>query len=194
MRTKFAGAMPWRTSPCASVRPSTIPGQIPAAEPIRAMIAASQAIMRRICPGVAATALSSAISRSRCWIERLSVLATTNMAMNSASPPNAAVTGIRVVRVASSSGYSPCPRAAPVSTCAPEAAARTRLMSKPGPASRPIASTRPGWPASAVASASVRKIALCWVTGSRGRATPTTVTMRVRAVDASGSRAPSAAG
>ena len=96
---KLGGAMPWRTSACPSARPSTIPGQIPAAEPIRATIAASQAIMRRIWPGVAATARSSAISRSRCWIERPSVLATTNIAMNSASPPNAAVTGINVVRV-----------------------------------------------------------------------------------------------
>ena len=50
--------------------------------------------------------------------------------------------------------------------------------SKPGAASTPIASTRPGWPASRVASASVRKIAVCWETGWRGRATPTTVTVR----------------
>ena len=93
------GAMPWRTSACPSVRPSTIPGQIPAAEPTRATIVASHAIMRRIWPGVAATARSSAISRSRCWIERPSVPATTNIAMNTASPANAAVTGINVVRV-----------------------------------------------------------------------------------------------
>ena len=91
-------------SPCASARPSTIPGQIPAAEPTRATTAASHAIMRRIWPGVAATARSSAISRSRCCIDRPSVLATTNIAMNIDSPPNAAVTGIKVVRVCSSSG------------------------------------------------------------------------------------------
>ena len=47
-RAKFGGAMPWRTSARASVRPSRIPGQIPATEPIRAMMPASQAIMRRI--------------------------------------------------------------------------------------------------------------------------------------------------
>ena len=82
--------------------------------------------MRRIWPGVAATARSSAISRSRCWIDRPSVLATTNIAMNIASPPNAAVTGIKIVRVSSSSGYSAAPRAPPVSTCAPPAAARRR--------------------------------------------------------------------
>ena len=35
-------------SACASARPSTIPGQIPAAEPTRATIVASHAIMRRI--------------------------------------------------------------------------------------------------------------------------------------------------
>ena len=52
--------------------------------------------MRRIWPGVAATARSSAISRSRCWIDRPIVLATTKIAMNSASPPNDAVTAISV--------------------------------------------------------------------------------------------------
>ena len=45
---KFGGAIPWRTRACPSVRPSTAPGQIPAAEPKRAMIAASHAIIRRI--------------------------------------------------------------------------------------------------------------------------------------------------
>ena len=44
--------------------------------------------------------------------------ATTNIAMNIASPPNAAVTGISVVRVCCSSGYSARPRASPVRTCA----------------------------------------------------------------------------
>ena len=57
--------------------------------------------MRRIWPGVAATARSSAISRSRCCIDRPSVLATTNIAMNIDSPPKAAVTGIKVVRTCS---------------------------------------------------------------------------------------------
>ena len=186
--------MPWRISPCARARPNTIPGQIPAAEPASATIAASHAIMRRIWPGVAATARSSAISRSRCWIDRPSVLATTNTAMNIASPPNAAVTGIMVVRVRSSSGYSAAPRASPVSTCAPPAAASRRPASKPGPVSTPIASTRPGWPASRVASASVRKIAVCWETGWRGRAMPTTVTVRAGPVAARGSRVPRLAG
>ena len=96
---KFGGAMPWRTSAWPSARPSSTPGQIPSSEPTRATIVASQAIMRRICPGVAAIARSRAISRSRCWIERPIVPATTNIAMNIASPPNAAVTGISVVRV-----------------------------------------------------------------------------------------------
>ena len=75
-----------------------IPGQMPAAEPRRPTIAASHAIMRRIWPGVAATARRSAISRSRCWIDRPIVLATTKIAMNSASPPNDAVTAISSVR------------------------------------------------------------------------------------------------
>ena len=122
------------------------------------------------------------------------MLATTNIAMNIASPPNAAVTGIKAVRVRSSSGYSAAPRAPPVSTCAPPAAARRRETSKPGAASTPIASTRPGCPASRVASASVRKIAVCWETGWRGRATPTTVTVRAGPVAARVSRAPSVAG
>ena len=74
------------------------------AEPTRPTIAASHAIMRRIWPGVAATARRSAISRSRCWIDRPIVLATTKMAMNSASPPNDAVTAISVVRACWSSG------------------------------------------------------------------------------------------
>ena len=87
--------MPWRTSACPSSSPSSMPGQTPAAEPIRPMSAASHPIMRRICRGVAATARSSAISRSRCWIDRPIVLVTTNIAMNSASPANAAVTGIK---------------------------------------------------------------------------------------------------
>jgi hypothetical protein len=64
--------------------------------------------------------------------------------MNIARPPNAAVTGIKVARVRSSSGYSAAPRAPPVSTCAPSAAARRRETSNPGPASTPIASTKPG--------------------------------------------------
>ena len=110
----FGGATPCSTSPSPSSRPRMIPGQIPAAAPTRPTIAASQEIMRRIWPGVAATARRSAISRSRCWIDRLIVLATTKIAMNSASPPNAAVTAISSVRVCSSSGYSALPRASPV--------------------------------------------------------------------------------
>ena len=145
-----------------------MPGQTPAAEPTRPTIAASHPIMRRIWPGVAATARSSAISRSRCWIDRPIVLVTTNIAMNSASPANAAVTAISVIRACWSSGCSALPRASPVSTCAPPAAARRREASKPGPASTPIASTRPGWPASRAASASVRKIAVCCETAWRG--------------------------
>ena len=54
-----------------------------------------------------------------------------------------------------------------------------------------MASTRPGWPASRTASASVEKIATSRRTGWRGRALPTTVTERVLSVDASASRAPS---
>ena len=72
------------------------------------------------------------------------MLATTKIAMNSASPPNDAVTAISVVRASWSSGYSALPRASPVSTTAPPAAARSREASKPGAASTPIASTRPG--------------------------------------------------
>ena len=94
---KVGGAMPWRTSASARARPRMTPGQMPAAEPSRPTIVASHAIMRRIWPGVAATARSSAISRSRCWIERPIVPATTNIAMNSASPPNDAVTAISLV-------------------------------------------------------------------------------------------------
>ena len=115
----------------------TTPGQIPAAAPTRPMIAASQEIMRRIWPGVAATARRSAISRSRCWIDRPIVLATTKIAMNSASPPNDAVTAISSVRVCSSSGYSARPRASPLSTSAPPAAARRREASKPGAGEHP---------------------------------------------------------
>ena len=144
LTVRFGGAMPWRTSPWASARPRTAPGQIPAAEPTRPTIVASQAIMRRIWPGVAATARSSAISRSRCWIDRPIVLATTKIAMNSASPPNDAVTAISVVRASWRSGDSALPRASPVRTTAPRAAARSREASKPGAASTPIASTRPG--------------------------------------------------
>ena len=136
-------------------------------------MAASQAIMRRIWPGVAATARSRAISRSRCWIERPMVLATTNMAMNMASPPNAAVTGIRrgphllelrILGLAAARRRSAPPHRLP--RCA------GHDTSKPGPASTPMASTRPGWPARRVASASVRKMAVCCDTGWRGRATP----------------------
>ena len=47
------------------------------------------------------------------------MLATTKIAMNSASPPNDAVTAISVVRACWSSGYSALPRASPVSTAAP---------------------------------------------------------------------------
>ena len=166
---------------------------MPAAEPTRATIAASHAIIRRIWRGVAATARSSAISRSRCWMDKPNVLATTNIAMNIARPPKAAVTGIRVVRVCCSSGYSALPRASRVSTSAPPAAARSRELSSPGPAMTPIASTRPGCPASCVASVSVRKIAACCATGCIGRATPTTVTARTGPVEASVTRAPSAA-
>ena len=72
------------------------------------------------------------------------VLATTKMAMNSASPPNDAVTAISVVRACWRSGYSALPRASPVSTAAPPLAARRREASKPRAASTPIASTRPG--------------------------------------------------
>jgi hypothetical protein len=137
--------MPWRTSPSASSRPRMAPGQTPAAEPTSPTIAASQEIIRRIWPGVPATARRSAISRSRCWIDRPIVLATTKMAMNNASPPNEAVTAISVVRASWRSGYSARPRASPVSTSAPRpATARRPEASKPGPARTPIASTRPG--------------------------------------------------
>ena len=141
---KFAGTMPWRISASPSSSPSTAPGQIPAADPIRPTITASHAIMRRTWRGVAATARRSAISRSRCWIDSPIVLATTNIAMNIARPPNAAVTGIKVVRAWWSSRFSARPRASPVSTSAPPAAAFRRAGSKPGSASTPIASTRPG--------------------------------------------------
>ena len=173
--------MPWRTSPCASVRPSTIPGQIPAAEPTRATIAASHAIMRRIWPGVAATARSSAISRSRCWIERPSVLATTNIAMNIASPPNAAVTGIRVVRVCCELGVLALPAGAPVSTCAPPSGGAHAVDVEAGPGEHADRVDSPGM---AGQRASPRRRSgrspLCWETGWRGRATPTTVTVRAR--------------
>ena len=60
-------------------------------------------------------------------------------------------------------------RSAPCTARARRRAARSaRRRSKPGPARTPIASTRPGWPASRVASASVRKIAACGVTGAAG--------------------------
>ena len=45
---KVGGAMPWRTRACARARPRMTPGQMPAAEPTRAAIVASQEIMRRI--------------------------------------------------------------------------------------------------------------------------------------------------
>ena len=67
--------------------------------------------------------------------------ATTNIAMNSASPPNDAVTAISLVRACWSSGYSARPRASPVSTTAPPLAACRREASKPGPARTPTAST-----------------------------------------------------
>ena len=193
LTVRFGGAMPWLTSPSASSRPRIAPGTIPAAEPRSATIAASHEIMRRIWRGVAATARKSAISRSRCWIDRPIVLATTKIAMNSARPPNDAVTAISVSRDAWSSGNSALPRASPVNTTAPWLAARTREASKPGPASTPIASTRPGFPASRAASASVRKIAVRCRTGWRGRAMPTTVTVRAASVDPRRSFAPSAA-
>ena len=144
LTTRFGGATPWSTSPSASSRPRTAPGQMPAAEPIRPTIAASHEIMRRIWPGVAATARRSAISRSRCWIDRPIVLATTKIAMNSASPPNAAVTAISSVRVCRSSGYSARPRASPVSTFAPPAAARRRAASKPRRGEHPDRVDPPG--------------------------------------------------
>ena len=124
---------------------------MPAAEPITATIAASHAIMRRIWPGVAATARSSAISRSRCWIERPSVPATTNMAMNSASPPKAAVTGSGWCAPAGARGTRPAPRAAPVSTVArrpPAGAQRARDVEAGGreDADRVDAAGMPGQP------------------------------------------------
>src|SRR4051794_10462226 len=112
------------------------------------------------------------------------------MAMNIANPAKDAATAMSVSRVSWSSGCSARPRAASVSTIAPPAAPRRRETSKPGPASTPIASTRPGWPASRAASASVRKIAACCETAWRGRATPTTLTVRAGSVEGRRSRAP----
>jgi hypothetical protein len=190
---RFVGAMPWRTSASPSSLPSTAPGHTPIADPTSPTIAASHAIMRRIWPGVAATARSSAISRSRCWIDSPIVPDTTNSAMNIASPPNEAATAISLVRASWRSGASALPRSPPVSTSVPgPAAASSREASKPGPASTPIASTRPGCPATRAASASVRKIAAS-PTGCRGRATPTTVTVRGASVEASRSFAPTRA-
>ena len=120
--------------------------------------------MRRIWLGVAATARISAISRSRCWIDRPSVLATTNIAINIASPPNAAVTGIKMVRVRSSCGYSAAPRASPVSTCAPLTAALLQPWataalspSRAGTDTSPIAARTPGTAASRAASAELTR-------------------------------------
>ena len=110
--------------------------------------------------GVAATARSSAISRSRCWIDRPIVLATTNIAMNSASPPNAAVTGISIVRVCWSSGYSrPAARVAGQHLGAARGGAQARgVEARSGEHADRV--DRPGCPASRAACASVTKIAV----------------------------------
>ena len=48
LTVRFGGAMSWRTSPSANSRPRMAPGQIPAKDPTRPTMTASQEIMRRI--------------------------------------------------------------------------------------------------------------------------------------------------
>ena len=99
--------------------------------------------------------------------------------MNSASPPNDAVTAISVVRACWSSGCSARPRASPVSTTAPpRGGAQARgVEAGAGEHADRVDASRDDRPA-ALPRASVRKIAVCRATGWRGRATPTTVTVR----------------
>ena len=170
------------------------PGQIPAAEPTRPTIAASQAIMRRIWPGVAATARRSAISRSRCWIDRPIVLATTKIAMNSASPPNDAVTAISVVRACLELGVlGLAARVAGEHLRAAGGGAQARgVEAGAGEHADRVDASRDGRPAAPPRRRSGRSPSAA-ATGWRGRATPTTVTVRAASVDARRSRAPSAA-
>ena len=149
--------------------PECAPGTTPAADATSEMITASQAIMRRTWPGVAAIARSSAISCSRCWMISAIVPATTKIAMNMPRPPNDAATAINCVRPIWTEGDSAFPRAAPVRTAASPAAARSGRGRVPEPARMPIASTRPGWPARRAASESVRKITGSPVAASSAR-------------------------
>ena len=187
---KLGGAIEWRTKPRASARPSAAPGTMPAADAASETIAASHAIIRRIWPGVAATARKSAISCSRCWMISAIVPATTKIAMNMPRPPNDAATAINCVRPSCTEIDSALARPAPVSTAAPPAGASRLDGSKPGPARIPIASTRPGCPATLAASVSVRKITGAPLETRLARAMPTTVTPRVGAVDVNDRWAP----
>ena len=65
---------PWSTRACRATPASSAPGMTPAAEATRPTTSASQAIMRRTCLGVAATARRSATSRWRWRTESPMVL------------------------------------------------------------------------------------------------------------------------
>ena len=119
---------------------------------------ASPSTIRRSWPGVVPIARSSAISRCRCWTDRPSVLATTNMATMIASPPNTPASTIRFSLRCPASGNSAIPRSSPVSVTigAPRSASATRWrsasVSTPDCATTPIASIRSWCPDSAAAS------------------------------------------
>ena len=125
-----SGAMPRSANALPSARPSAAPGTTPASDATRATSSASQPIMRRTWRGVAATARRSAISRSRSWTVSPSVLATTNIAMSRARPPNEPAIAITAPRDSATSRYSAAPRSDPVRTRARgPATARSRLAS-----------------------------------------------------------------
>ena len=161
--------MPWRTSPSASARPSMAPGQMPDRR-------AHQADDRRL-PGDHAADLAG--RRGHRAQERDLALALLDRQAHRAGhdehrdeqrqPAERRGDGDqRGPRLLELGVLGLAARVAGEHRRAARCAARRRAASKPGPASTPIASTRPGWPARRAASASVRKIAVCCRTGWRG--------------------------
>ncbi len=187
--TIACGTTPFPASRPNSHRPNGTPSRPPAVVANTDMTTDSPTTIRRSWPGVVPIARSRASSRCRCWIDRPSVVATTNSATLIASPPNTAARTIRFSLDLAASKCSAMPRSSPVSSTAgaPRTAWPTprsiAARSVPGSVSTPIASTVPGCPASRSTSLSAKN-----TSGAPVR--PATVNVLVRAFATIATRSP----
>ena len=114
--SKVPGSSPLSRIAPASRPASQNPGHTPTRAPTRVTVLVSRERRRRTCRGCAPTALRRAISRCRCWTNRVIMPASTRAATNSAMPPREPLIAIRRRLESDASRNSAFPRSPPVST------------------------------------------------------------------------------